>query len=64
MVFMVAPPSEPAAAELDIDSLLREKLSRLPLKTAVKELVEQYGLNKNEIYALALKIKDEPNQLS
>lgn len=64
MVFMVAPPSETAAAELDIDSLLREKLSRLPLKTAVKELVEQYGLNKNEIYALALKIKDEPNQLS
>lgn len=64
MVFMVAPPSETAAAELDIASLLREKLSRLPLKTAVKELVEQYGLNKNEIYALALKIKDEPNQLS
>ena len=64
MVFMVAPPSQTETAEIDIQALLREKLTELPLKTAVKELVGQYGLNKNEVYTLALQIKNEQDQLS
>lgn len=60
IVIMIAPPQEDEKAkELDIESLLREKLSCMPLKSAVKELVTEYNLNKNEVYDLALRIKDE-----
>ena len=61
MVFMVAPPKEEekSAAEIDVLSILRSKMDSLPLKTAVKEVVAQYGLNKNEVYALALQIKNQ-----
>ena len=60
MVFMVAPPAaEEKNADIDLDSLLREKLLRQNLKTSVKEIVELYGVNKNEVYEKALKIKDE-----
>lgn len=59
MVLMIAPPTENDKEAIDIEGLLREKLKHLPLKTAVKELVETYQLNKNEVYALALKVKDE-----
>ncbi len=31
----------------------------MPLKTAVTEIVKAYGLNKNEVYRLAVKIKNE-----
>lgn len=59
MVLMIAPPVEDEKQNVDIEALLREKLMQQPLKTAVKELVETYKLNKNDVYALALKIKDE-----
>ena len=61
MVFMVAPPKEDekGIAEIDVLSILRSKMDSLPLKTAVKEVVAQYGLNKNEVYALALQIKNQ-----
>ena len=61
MVFMVAPPKEDekSVAEFDVLSILRSKMDSLPLKTAVKEVVAQYGLNKNEVYALALQIKNQ-----
>lgn len=60
MVFMVAPPAaEEKNADIDLDSLLREKLLRQNLKTSVKEIVELYGVNKNEVYEKALKIKEE-----
>ena len=61
MVFMVAPPKEEekSAAEIDVLSILYSKMDSLPLKTAVKEVVAQYGLNKNEVYALALQIKNQ-----
>ena len=61
MVFMVAPPQEDekSVAEFDVLSILRSKMDSLPLKTAVKEVVAQYGLNKNEVYALALQIKNQ-----
>ena len=59
MVFMVAPGEIKEPDDSDIEVLLREELAKNSLKTAVKNMVEQYKLNKNEIYELALKIKDE-----
>lgn len=60
MVLMIAPPSDAEkSADIDAEKLLRENLPKAPLKTVVKELVEKYNLNKNEVYELALKIKNE-----
>lgn len=60
IVIMIAPPTENKTMDTcDIESLLREKLINTPLKSVVKEVVEMYGLNKNEVYQLALRIKDE-----
>lgn len=58
MVFMVAPAEEENLPETDMETLLKEKLATSSLKSAVKELVEIYGLNKNEVYELALKVKN------
>lgn len=59
MVLMISPAGEKDNSDLDIEGLLRAKLADMPLKSAVKEMVAEYGLNKNEVYVLALKIKDE-----
>lgn len=59
MVFMVAPNEQDATSNLDVESLLRERLPNNSLKTVVKELVEAYSLNKNDVYDLALRIKNE-----
>lgn len=59
MVLMVSPPLEDEAPQIDVVSLLRERLKTEPLKTAVKQLVDLYHLNKNDVYATALKIKNE-----
>ncbi len=59
MVLMIAPATEKDFSDLDIASLLRQKMAEMPLKSAVKEMVSAYGLNKNEIYELALKLKNE-----
>ena len=59
IVLMVAPPQEKEADQIDLDGLLREKLKLMPLKTAVKEIVSEYGLNKNEVYRQAVEIKNE-----
>lgn len=56
-VFVVAPPE---ARPFDIDSirpLLSKKLQETSLKSAVKEISVQFGLNKNDVYALALELK-------
>ena len=59
IVFMVAPPTEVEQPDIDVEKILRQKMQKAPLKTAVKETVEEYKLNKNEVYALAVKIKNE-----
>lgn len=59
MVFMVAPSAEEKMQqEIDLDTILKEKLTKVSLKTAVKEIVETYGLNKNDVYEQALRIKN------
>lgn len=58
-VLMIAPPAEKQNSVADIREILRKRLQETSLKTAVKEITEQYKLNKNEVYALALELKDE-----
>ncbi len=59
MVFMVAPCAEDEnQQEIDLATILKDKLKEVSLKTAVKEIVETYGLNKNEVYEHALRIKN------
>lgn len=58
IVFMVAPPLASAEREIDLDKILSEKMAKMPLKSAVSEIVKEYGLNKNEVYRQAVKIKD------
>ena len=57
MVLMIAPPMEKET--VDIEKLLKKKLKTLSLKDTVKEVVEESGTNKNEVYNLALKLKNE-----
>ena len=60
IVIMMAPPNgDESTSEIDAEIILREKLKSMPLKSAVKEIVSQYGLNKNVIYDLALRLKNE-----
>lgn len=58
IVLMVAPPSENNRPAVDVEKVLTEKMAIMPLKTAVAECVKAYGLNKNEVYRLAVKIKN------
>ena len=58
MVFMVAPPLD-KKEDIDLEKVIKTKLKTLSLKTAVQEIVTEYGVNKNEVYEQALKIKNE-----
>lgn len=58
-VFIVSPPEEPQYTAADIKDLLAKRLQETTLKSAVKELSEQFGLNKNDVYVLALELKNE-----
>lgn len=59
MVFMVSPPDASSLPQIDVEGLLRLKMQDQSLKMAVKQMVEEYNINKNEVYELALRIKDE-----
>lgn len=59
MVFMVAPASQADAPFEDVEELLRPRLAIMPLKSAVKEVVEKYSLNKNDVYNAALRLKND-----
>ena len=58
-VLMIAPPPEKEYKIDDVREILQQRLRETSLKTAVKEICEQYKLNKNEVYDLALELKDE-----
>lgn len=58
-VLMIAPPTEKEFKIDDIREILQQRLQQTSLKTAVKEICEQYKLNKNEVYDLALELKNE-----
>ena len=59
IVLMVAPPAEKSRPAIDVENILSEKMAVMPLKSAVAECVKEYGLNKNEVYHLAVKLKNE-----
>ncbi len=44
---------------IDMDALLRERLVEMSVKEAVKDVVEKYKLNKNDVYKKALEIKND-----
>lgn len=58
MVFMVSPADKEESLNLDLDEILMQKMKNMSLKMAVKEVVEEYHLNKNEVYEKALQIKN------
>lgn len=58
-VLMIAPPAEKHNTIADVREILQKRLRQTSLKTAVKEITAAYNLNKNEVYALALELKDE-----
>ena len=60
-VLVVAPSNESQKALTleDIRPQLMSRLQQTSLKTAVKEICEQYNMNKNDVYAFALELKDE-----
>lgn len=58
-VLMVAPPEKEQNTVADIKEILQKRLRQTSLKTAVKEITAEYNLNKNDVYALALELKDE-----
>lgn len=60
IVFMVAPaPENNPNAGINLEALIRERLAEMSLKTVVKSIVDEFGLNKNEVYETALSIKNE-----
>jgi len=58
-VLMIAPSQKKQTSAIDIKEILRERLQETSLKTAVKEISAEYKLSKNDVYALALELKDE-----
>lgn len=56
IVLMVAPSTE--EENIDYEAELIEELKKSTLKTAVKNIVEKYNLNKNEVYQKALELKN------
>ena len=58
-VLMIAPPEKTIPEIADIEKILTVKMAEKSLKSAVKEVCDEYGLNKSQVYELALRIKDE-----
>ncbi|MBP5215630.1 MAG: 16S rRNA (cytidine(1402)-2'-O)-methyltransferase [Alphaproteobacteria bacterium] len=58
-VLMVAPPQAKNESAENLRQILAERLKTTSLKTAVKEVCSEFNISKNEVYALALELKDE-----
>ncbi|HWK34720.1 16S rRNA (cytidine(1402)-2'-O)-methyltransferase [Sphingomonas sp.] len=59
IVVIVAPPGDPApASEEDADTALAEALTRLPASKAAGEVAKRLGLDRRELYARAMAMKD------
>jgi 16S rRNA (cytidine1402-2'-O)-methyltransferase len=59
IVVVVAPPGEEAAPPaVDADALLRDALTRLPAAKAASEVAKATGLQKRDLYARALEMKE------
>jgi 16S rRNA (cytidine1402-2'-O)-methyltransferase len=59
IVIIVGPPGEAAApSATDADTLLAEALTRLPASKAAHEVAKATGLQKRDLYARALAMKE------
>jgi 16S rRNA (cytidine1402-2'-O)-methyltransferase len=61
IVIVVGPPGEAAAEEADdatLDAALREAMADKPVAQAAKAVAKRFGLDRHEIYARALTLKD------
>ena len=58
-VLMVSPPVAKEFDKDDIKNILLHRMTETSLKTAVKEVTAEFNLNKNDVYALALELKNE-----
>lgn len=59
IVIMIAPPLEKNINDYDIESELKLRLDKMSVKSAVKEVALLSGISKNEIYNIALRLKNE-----
>lgn len=60
LLIEAAPPKEVAAVSEDAEHKLKLLLAELPLKQAVKLATEITGAKKNDLYQLALALKNQP----
>lgn len=58
IVLMVSPPSKTTELVCDYEGELAEEIKKSTLKTAVKNIVAKYNLNKNDVYQKALELKN------
>jgi len=61
IVVIVGPPGEEAAPDADeatVDAALRSAMADKPVAQAAKAVAKQYGLDRHEVYARALTLKD------
>ena len=62
IVIIVGPPGEERAEEADeatIDAALRAAMADRPVAQAAKAVAKQYGLDRHEVYARALALKEQ-----
>lgn len=57
IVLLVAPPSDEAAGDVDIDALLREELAGAKASQAAARVAKATGLDRKMLYARALELK-------
>lgn len=59
IVIVIAPPTEIAPQDIDLNTLLKEEMKHCSLKEAVKNVAEKYKLKRNDVYEKALQIKNQ-----
>lgn len=59
IVLVVSPPELSKVPAINLQECLLLKMSEMSLKSAVKEVCALSGANKNEVYEIALKLKNE-----
>ena len=58
IVILVGPPEDKPEAEVDdLDALLSEALTEMPVSAAAKKISKATGLDRNEVYKRALELK-------
>jgi 16S rRNA (cytidine1402-2'-O)-methyltransferase len=59
IVIVIAPPAAPALDAVDLDTLLRQALTRLSVKEAVAEIAAVTGRPRREVYQRALELAED-----